>query len=183
MSVVSEFHSHDVHFPSHTIYLGDEINAEIAAKTIKNLLMLDATSKNIPITLLINNLGGDTYDGLALYDAIQNCKKEVIGKVYGQACSAASFILQACDSRLISQNGIVMIHYGSFGMDDHPKIVQQWVEFQRRHVYARMENIYLERIREKHPNFTHKMIQYRLNFDTIYNATDAVALGLADEVI
>jgi ATP-dependent protease ClpP protease subunit len=46
-----------------------------------------------------------------------------------------------------------------------------------------MRNIYLERMREKHPDYLEEDLDKLLNFDTILNPYEAVELGLADRVV
>ena len=47
----------------------------------------------------------------------------------------------------------------------------------------KISNIYLARIQEKHENFTLKKLDKLMEFDTILNATDAIAMGLADSLL
>ena len=46
-----------------------------------------------------------------------------------------------------------------------------------------MEQLYLEKIRQKHPDFKLKKVQAMCNFDTILSAKETVELGLADKVL
>ena len=45
-----------------------------------------------------------------------------------------------------------------------------------------IEDIYLKKIREKHPKYTRAKIRNLLNFDTILTAQETVDLGLADRI-
>ena len=92
--------------------------------------MLNRAGKEI--NLIINSDGGDAYHGFAIYDAIKLCSVHVKGIVIGMACSAASYILQACDERVMTPHSVFMIHYGTSGYNDnHPKIVRAWSEFEK----------------------------------------------------
>jgi ATP-dependent protease ClpP protease subunit len=46
-----------------------------------------------------------------------------------------------------------------------------------------MEQMYLAKIRVKHPDFKLKKLQEMLNFDTILSAQESVDLGLADKIL
>lgn len=184
---------HNVHVATKTIYMGSEevdidgnesgTDAAMAARMIKALHHLDsATDPEKPITIIMNNLGGDVQHGMAIYDAIKACKSEVIIKVFGHAMSMGSIILQAADKRVMSPNSKVMIHYGTDGAYGHPKIAQRWMDEAKKYNKWMLE-LYLEKIREKHPDFTKKQIDKLLDFDTIYSANKAVEMGLADEVL
>lgn len=187
---IDRFFDYSVHPETRTIYVGSnevEMNGEesgtdvkMAEKVIKALHILD--QKDEPIVIILQNPGGDFYAGMAIYDAIKACQSEVTIKVYGQAMSMGSVILQAADHRQLMPNSVVMIHYGFSGMEGHPKTVQKWAkEFQR--IDKEMENIYLEKIKEKHPTFTLEDLQKLLQHDTILTAKEAVNLGLADEIL
>lgn len=62
------------------------------------------------IELHLNSPGGSVFDGLAIMAALKDHKAKVVAKVDGMAASAASFILQAADERLITRNAQIMIH-------------------------------------------------------------------------
>ena len=97
----------------------------MAERAIKALHILDSTAPtgDKPITVIMNNPGGDEYHGMAIYDAIKSCKNHVTIVVFGMAMSMGSIILQAADKRVMSANSRVMIHYGTWGINDHPKKV------------------------------------------------------------
>ena len=59
--IVEEFHEYNIHFPSGTIYLGDDIDGDSSKHVIKNLHMLNRAGKEI--NLIINSDGGDAYHG------------------------------------------------------------------------------------------------------------------------
>lgn len=191
---VDKFFDYEIYIPTRTIYMGSVDNDQelgesgtdgaMAERVIKALHILDSSAPggDKPITIIMNNPGGDEYHGLAIYDAIKACKNHVTIVVYGHAMSMGSIILQAADKRIMAPNARIMIHYGTWGTHDHPKIVYSWAE-EGKKFDAWMELLYLGKIREKHPNFTLKKVQEMCNFDTFINPEEAVALGLADEIL
>ena len=62
------------------------------------------------INVHINSLGGDVFDGLAIYNALRNHKKNVTVKVEGIAASIASVIAMAGDNIEMAENSLFMIH-------------------------------------------------------------------------
>lgn len=62
------------------------------------------------ITVRINSPGGDVFDGLAIYAALQNHDGVVTCVVDGLAASAASFIALAGASVTMNENAFIMIH-------------------------------------------------------------------------
>lgn len=188
---IDKMMDYGIFVPTRTIYVGsEEVNedgeesgtdAKMAEKLIKSLHILDSSGDS-PITIIMNNLGGDTTHGMAIYDSIKSCKNEVIIKALGHCMSMGSLILQAADKRVLSKHSVIMVHHGEEAYDsNHVKTVRSWVEFNKKYDKV-LHNIYLEKIMEKHPNFTNKKLDKLLNFDTILLPEEAVELGLADEV-
>ncbi len=191
---IDRFYDYDIHTETRTIYIGsveaDQESGEsgtdsaMAERAIKALHILDSTapSGDKPITILMNNPGGDEYHGMAIYDAIKVCKNHVTIVVFGHAMSMGSIILQAADKRVMAPNSRMMIHYGTWGIHDHPKITYAWAE-EGKKFDSFMEQLYLEKIKKKHPDFTIKKVREMCNFDTFFNAKEALELGLIDEVL
>src|SRR3990167_8578640 len=66
--------------------------------------------KSGKITLRVNSLGGDVFDGVAIFNAIKRHKAEVTAYVDGIAASAASFIVMAADDIVMSPHSQMMVH-------------------------------------------------------------------------
>jgi ATP-dependent Clp endopeptidase proteolytic subunit ClpP len=187
---VDKLYDYDLYIPSRTIYMGsvssDEsgesgVEAIMAERVIKALHLLD--QKDEPITIIMNNPGGDWYHGMAIYDAIKACKSHITIKVMGMAMSMGGIILQAADERIMAPNSRFMMHYGYMGMDStHSKTFDKWADENKR-INSEMELLLLEKIQEVKPSFTLKGLQDLLNYDTIYTAQEAVDMGLADKVL
>jgi ATP-dependent Clp endopeptidase proteolytic subunit ClpP len=78
---------------------------------------LDNENPNQPIYLYINCAGGSVISGLAIYDAIQHIKSEVVTVNLGLAASMASFLLASGSRgrRLALPHSRVMIHQPAGG--------------------------------------------------------------------
>jgi ATP-dependent Clp endopeptidase proteolytic subunit ClpP len=192
---IDKFFDYDIDLTNRTLYVGsvsvtddgDEsgVDAIMAERVIKALHLLEAQGPqgDKPITIIMNNPGGDWYHGMAIYDAIKSCKNHITIKVFGMAMSMGSIILQAADERILAPNAKVMIHYGYMGMPaNHTKIFQKWAEETKR-INHQMVDIYMEKILSKNPNFQRKKLIKMCNFDTILTAQEAVNLGLADSIL
>lgn len=183
------FHDYNLYVPTRTIYMGSEeggeeesgVEAIMAARTIKNLKVLESLSSD-PIDMILNSPGGDVMHGLAIYDAIKNCKCHVRIIVYGHAMSMGSVILQAADERIMSPMSSQMVHYGSLGISGEAKTVYKTVEENKR-IDKWMEQMYINKIREKHPKFKISDLKRMLNHDTFLTAERSVELGLADKIL
>merc|ERR1719247_346017 len=60
------------------VFMGSEIDDEMANQIIGVLLYLDNENPNQPIYLYINSPGGSVIAGLAIYDTIQHIRSEVV---------------------------------------------------------------------------------------------------------
>ena len=139
-----------------TIYLGSIPNSEniesgvdafMAESLIKSMYLLE-TQNHEPITILMNNPGGDFFHGLAIYDCIKGAKSHCTIKTYGYAMSMGSMILQAADHRIMTPNSKFMIHYGYDSQEDNVRTVVKWIDESKRLAYF-MENVYLEMMMDK----------------------------------
>ncbi|CAM9645038.1 unnamed protein product [Discosporangium mesarthrocarpum] len=77
------------------VFLGQEIDDELANQIIGVLLYLDKEDSSKPIYLYMNCPGGSVIAGLAMFDTIQHIRSEVITINVGLAASMASFLLAA----------------------------------------------------------------------------------------
>lgn len=188
---IDRFHDYSIHIPTRTIFMGSEdydlefgesgTDGLMAERTIKNLHLLEALNAD-PITILMDNIGGDEYHGFAIYDAIAACKSLVTIKVFGHAMSMGSIILQAADERIMAPTSRQMIHYGTWGVHDHAKTAQQWAK-EGQKIDEWMENMYLQRIQVKAPDFSLAKLKKMLDHDTFLTARESVNLGLADKIL
>jgi len=184
------FHEYSLNVETRAMYLGsctdndgDESGTDykMAERAIKNLLILDAASDR-PITIYLNSPGGDTYHGFAIYDAIRSCTNYVRIIGMGYVMSMGSVILQAGDERLLAPNAKMLLHYGSVNLGGNTKDVINWVETEKKEMRS-LEDLYLEKIRVKHPKFSRAALQSKIRHDYILNANEAVELGLAQRVL
>lgn len=184
------FQTCGIHVPTRTIYIGSESSSDndaesgidhaIAKKVIKNLHVLDKANGE-EITVIINTPGGETVHGMAIYDAIKACRSPVTIKVYGQASSMGSIILQAGDKRIVSTSSKIMVHYGQISISGEALTVYKWIEDYKRDD-RKMEKMFLAKIQEKQPHFTLSRLKRMFANDTVLDPQQAIDLNLADEI-
>lgn len=94
------------------IFLGQEIDDEIANQIIAVMLYLESEDNGKPIYLYINSPGGSVIAGMAIYDTIKHIKSEVVTINVGLAASMASFLLGGGEKgkRLALPHSRIMIH-------------------------------------------------------------------------
>lgn len=94
------------------IFLGDEIDSDVANIVNAQLLYLDSIDDEKRISLYINSPGGHVYDGLGVYDTMQYIKSDISTICTGLAASMASVLLAAGKEgmRLALPHSRIMIH-------------------------------------------------------------------------
>jgi len=75
------------------IFLGSQINDDVANIIIAQLLFLEADSPGKDIQLYINSPGGDVSAGLAIYDTMQHLSSPICTICMGMAASMGCFLL------------------------------------------------------------------------------------------
>jgi ATP-dependent Clp protease protease subunit len=104
------------------VFLGREVDDEIANLITAQLLFLEAEDPERDISLYVNSPGGSAYAGMAIYDTMQYVKPDVRTICVGMGMSAAAMILAggAAGKRSALPNAKVMIHQGSAGFRGTP---------------------------------------------------------------
>lgn len=159
-----------------------EVNDYTVANAIKGLHILEKESTE-PINLNWMSYGGDFDAGIALYDYIKTLKSYVTITCYGRVRSMGTIIMQACDERILSQNCLFMIHYGSAAYEtSHAKDFGEFAKVLEKD-NTTMEDIYLDKIKNKHKSYTRKKLQDLMKYDKYLTPKEAIDLGLADSIL
>lgn len=175
------FFDYDLHVPSRTIFVGGEVEEQMAELALKGFHLLVAANRD-PIKVIMNSPGGDEYHGLAIYDAIATCPAHVTVLAYGHCMSMGSWIMQAADDRILAPRSTMMIHYGTWAVDDSVRAVRSCVKEMER-INLLMEEAYLCRMKERDPAFPLRKLRRMLDDDTYIPPVEAVELGLADRIL
>ncbi len=163
----------------------------IANLIVAQLLFLEADNPDKDINLYINSPGGSVTAGLAIYDTMQFIKPDVKTIVMGQAASMGSFLAQAGakNKRFVLPESRTMIHRVSSGTrGTSGSIHVQELEFEdaKRHfeeskrLNQRLTELY---VRHNTAGKTYEELFETMKFDTFLSAEEAVANGLADQII
>src|SRR5881398_3651219 len=99
------------------VFLGSEIDDQVANLVVAQLLHLEADDPDKDISLYINCPGGQVYAGLAIYDTMQFIKPDVTTIRFGMAMSMGSLLLAGGTDgkRLALPNSRILIHQPSGG--------------------------------------------------------------------
>ncbi|MBF1032769.1 MAG: ATP-dependent Clp protease proteolytic subunit [Candidatus Nanosynbacter sp.] len=161
------------------IFLGEEVTEMTANVVVAQLLHLANENPDKDIQLYINSPGGSVYDGLAIYDTMQYIAPDVQTIGIGLQASMGAFLLSsgAKGKRFVLPNARVMIHQPSSGT--RGKVTDQ--EISLRESIALKERL----VTIMADNTGQKLDKIKADMERDYwlSAADAVAYGLADEVI
>lgn len=159
------------------VYIYDEIGMwGVTAREFTELLAgIDADE----IDLHISSPGGSVFDALAIYATLKNHKAKVTGYVDAVAASAASFILQAADTRISMRNATIMIHDARAGVQGTADEVRKAADLLDK-VSDNIADIYAVRSGEGTVDTWREVMR---DGDTWYSGNEALDAGLVDEVI
>ena len=116
------------------IFLGTDVNDQVADALVAQLLFLEAEDHEKDIQVYINSPGGSITAGLAIYDTMQQVAPDVVTICYGLAASMGAFLLSGgCKGkRLALPNARIMIHQplgGAHGQAVDIEIIAQEILF------------------------------------------------------
>ena len=130
-----------------------------------------------PIVVAFNSVGGDLFDGLAIHNALSRLGERCTGRVDALAASAASVAVCGAHKVVIASNAMLMIHnpwtYAAGDAEDLRKVATA--------LDQAMEAI-IAAYKAKAPDIDEVELRRMVNAETWLTASEAVALGLADEV-
>lgn len=104
-------------FMERILFLGTEINSDIANIINSQLLYLEMSNPNKPITMYINSPGGSVYDGMSIYDVTKFINCPIHTTCIGTAASMGAVLLAAGDKgcRFALPHSQIMLHAPSGG--------------------------------------------------------------------
>jgi len=161
------------------IFLGTEINDQVANAIIAELLFLEADDPERDINLYINSPGGEVTAGLAIYDTIQFIKAPVSTICVGQAASMAAVLLASGSTkkRFTLPNTRILIHQPWGGVQGQAKDIEIVAK-----EIIRIKNKITE-ILSKHTGQPYDKIEKDTDRDYYMTAYEAKEYGIVDEVL
>lgn len=161
------------------IFIGTEINDQVANNVIAQLIFLRANDPKKPISIYINSPGGWISSGLAIYDTMQYLECEINTYCIGHAASMAAVLLAAGTKgrRHALPNSRIMIHQPLGGLTGTSKEI----EIQAKEILY-MKKI-ISYILSEHTGQSVEKIIDDSERDYFLSAEEAVAYGIIDNVV
>jgi ATP-dependent Clp protease protease subunit len=161
------------------IFLGTEVNDDVANLIVAQLLFLEADDPEKDIHLYVNSPGGSVTAGLAIYDTMQFVRPDVNTTCIGQAASMGAWLLAAgaAGKRTALSNARVMIHQPMGGTRGQATDIDiQATEILK--LRARMNEILAH-----HSGKTVDQISKDTERDFYLSAEEACKYGIVDKVV
>lgn len=161
------------------IFLGSEINDELANSIVAQLLFLASEDSEKDISIYINSPGGSVSAGFAILDTMNFIKPDIQTICVGMAASMASIILTsgAKGKRLTLPNGEVMIHQPLGGAQGQASDI----EISAKHILRTKKQ--LNTILSETTGQPYEKIEKDTDRDNFLSAEEAKEYGLVDKII
>src|SRR3954462_10249808 len=161
------------------VFLGQEVDDQIANLIAAQLLVLEADSSEEDISVYVNSPGGSAYAGMAIYDAMQHVRCDVRTVCIGIGMSAAAMILSggAPGKRFALPNAKIMIHQGSAGYRGTPADIQ----IAAREVLSMTRR--MAEIISRHTNQDVEQVMKDIDRDRFMTPEEAVEYGIVDAIM
>lgn len=161
------------------IFLGTQVNDDIANVIIAQLLFLEAEDPDKDITFYINSPGGVVTAGLAIYDTMQYIKCDIATLCMGQAASMGAFLLAAGapGKRYALPNSRILIHQPMGGYQGQATDI----DIHAREILRMRED--LNRLLAHHTGQSLEKIRTDTERDYFMSAVEAQEYGLIDKVL
>jgi ATP-dependent protease ClpP protease subunit len=109
------------------IHLTDEIASP--SEYNKTCYLLDTVLETDTVYLIINSPGGIADAAFMIINSMINCKAKIIGRITGNASSAATMIAMYCDELVIDKFATMMFHNYYHGAEGSGNKVKTYVDF------------------------------------------------------
>lgn len=161
------------------IFLGMQVDDNIANIITAQLLFLESVDPNRDIIMYINSPGGSVYAGLGMYDTMHFVKPDVATICTGLAASMGAVLLAggADNKRSALQHSRIMIHQPMSGMQGQASDM----EISLKQTLEVKKDLY--NILSKHSGQSYDKIEKDSDRDYWMRAAEAKEYGLIDEVL
>ena len=156
------------------IYIFDEIGTY--GVTAQDFISEIKGLKDMPINLRINSLGGDVFDGMAMYNVIKRREYKTTVYIEGIAASIATIIALGADEVVMAENSLFMIHNAWGGASGEAKDMRKTAETLEK-ITSELTDIYV-----KKTGLSYDAVAQMMDEETWLNAEEAYKLRFIDTI-
>jgi ATP-dependent Clp protease protease subunit len=162
------------------IFLGTEIDDGVANVVIAQLLHLESASPESEISLYINSPGGSFTSLMAIYDTMSYVRAPISTCCVGQAASTAAVLLAGGDPgrRFVLRHARVLLGQPASGGRQGTVSDLSLAAKEMARIRAQAEEVL-----SRHTQHDVATLRADMDRDKVFTAEEAVAYGLADEVL
>jgi ATP-dependent Clp protease protease subunit len=161
------------------VFLGQQVDDEIANRLVGELLLLSAEDRQRDITMYINSPGGSVTSGMAIYDVMQYIPNDVRTVGIGMAASMGQMLLcaGAPGKRYALPHTRVMMHQPSGGIGGTASDIRILAD-----QLLYVKKMFIEKISE-HTGQSVEQIEKDADRDRWFTAQESKDYGFIDEVL
>ena len=165
---------------SRTVVISQQVDAELTAKVLSQLVLLEQEDHEEPVTVFINSPGGDIFSGFAIFDMLNFIACPVTTIVTGFAASMGSILSMAADKgrRFAMPQAKIMIHQPLL-MGYQGRASE--CEIQAREILKTRDH--LVKLYSEQTGKSREEIKKALDRDNWFTAEEALKYGLLDKVV
>lgn len=168
------------------VYLFDEIG--LYGVTAQSFINDIKDYKEQPINLHINCVGGDVFEGMAIYNVLKKRTQKTTVYIEGIAASMGSIIALAGDEVIMSENSLYMIHNAWGGTMGEASEMRKYADILEKlsnesaDIYVKKTGLPLEEVKEMMDKETWLNAEEALRFGFIDTISDAVKVAAKVDV-
>ena len=165
---------------SRAVIISQQVNSELSAKVLNQLVLLEQEDPKQGITVFINSPGGEIFSGFAIFDTLRFIECPITTVVTGFAASMGSVLSLAADEgrRFAMPQAKIMIHQpmlmGYQGRAADCEIQAKEILKTRDHLI----NLYSEQTGRDYEE-----IKQAIDRDNWFTAQEALEFGLLDSIV
>ena len=165
---------------SRTVIISQQVNSELSAKVLNQLVLLEQEDPKQGITVFINSPGGEIFSGFAIFDMLKFIECSITTVVTGFAASMGSVLSLAADEgrRFAMPQAKIMIHQpmlmGYQGRAADCEIQAKEILKTRDHLI----NLYSEQTGRDYEE-----IKQAIDRDNWFTSEEAMEFGLLDRIV
>lgn len=165
---------------SRTVIISQQVNSELSAKVLNQLVLLEQEDPKQGITVFINSPGGEIFSGFAIFDMLKFIECSITTVVTGFAASMGSVLSLAADEgrRFAMPQAKIMIHQpmlmGYQGRAADCEIQAKEILKTRDHLI----NLYSEQTGKDYEE-----IKQAIDRDNWFTSEEAMEFGLLDRIV
>jgi ATP-dependent Clp protease protease subunit len=161
------------------VFLGSEVNDDVANRIVAQLLLLAADDPDKDITFYINSPGGSVTAGMAIYDTMQLVQPDVSTWGLGFVASMGQFLLSSGTpgKRYLLPNTRIVMHQPSAGISGAAADIAIQAE-----VFGKMKRRIAE-ITARQTGQSVERITTDADRDRWFDADEALTYGFVDHIV